>query len=591
MAVPNIDSLLESRICGNPMCYCGECRCLNGDVEYLKVFPEEMRDKIYGRLGPHPSVYMIARELYHLTGSDQLPESFRLVDCGKGVLLKDLPGDYSWVSFNQALYMPGYDRPVAYDLRVVGTPRCCVYGDPPLPSNDGYCYLALYPRDQWYELARRLGPWPTVQQLPSGRYPAAAVEVIAPALQSLALHCAPCGSNVPIDQLADYAQTMRVGGGYGDRECGHLDPMRLAAPCEQCLAPQSVTVGEPDALCFCPGGHELPSLVQLEEAHKHRPVVTTGERLTDFFLIRDVERDEWRLPVAAEPTKLQPERLVPVFLHRVDDTGQKALSITGRQWLLQFPVGVTIEFGPYILNCRRETAIVGCGPFQAIVRPGHLSGSTDILGRGLTAASALRLMHTMFACDPSDRTARLTTYTDCPLYYAPVAAVASPNDAVFIPPEYFEKESVAVHPRSHEDDAQPDMVRIVNVPTGYYSTTVVEDGLVFETFDCYLFVGVLVCAPGGKVCVCRSDGWKDGSACLIKVSHEPGGIVTPWWRSVAAARLAHRLFPRFRRPDVHGLVPKGVNITIVDDAYAMDRGGPSDDGKGGSVFGDEFDFF
>nr|BED98320.1 MAG: hypothetical protein [Aspergillus flavus vivivirus 1] len=194
----------------------GPCPCYDGAPAYLLLFDEEMHKEVYAKLGNHPRLADL-QDLYWKCGL-YYTDHVRLVKLNEGITMIE---DYDGFSchFVSEVFefpsVPDYLLPALDDVRVLTTRHCCFDDVVPYHEREGFCYLKLYPREIQAQIAKALGPWPSVRDLPSGRFPAVTKEVIGEVVSSHTLRRmvhveAVCRDGR--DELLDYPPSAVVGG-------------------------------------------------------------------------------------------------------------------------------------------------------------------------------------------------------------------------------------------------------------------------------------------------------------------------------------------------------------------------------------------
>nr|BED98321.1 MAG: hypothetical protein [Aspergillus flavus vivivirus 1] len=194
----------------------GRCPCYDGAPAYLMLFPEENRDMVFERCGRHPRLIEVENMFWTYGLYDT--EHVRLVKMGGGISMTEDENGYSH-HFVRTVFenqLPVHIQRDLDQVRCLTSVYCCYDDVAPYHEIEGYCYLKLYPRELQADIAREVGAWPTLAELPSGRFPAVAREVLGEVLASgslvvPALHVESAASGA-MDDLARYPATSVVGG-------------------------------------------------------------------------------------------------------------------------------------------------------------------------------------------------------------------------------------------------------------------------------------------------------------------------------------------------------------------------------------------
>jgi hypothetical protein len=228
----------------------GTCQCRHGEPVYLQLFPEEQRDRAFMRCGYHPrlcDLYLVHQELV----GEPVPEAWRFARINGSLAL--FYDDITYESGSVADVRRSRGRALGFDIhvyvRVVSVGRCEVEGLSGVsPEERGYCYLSLYSRDRWSDLAAELGPWPLVSALPPDRSPAVAQRVVLDFVRDyygpLPVHCVP--SDTGFDQLTACPQAV-VGGFPGKKgklreECACGGPVVDGSGCDNFLPERAAAI-------------------------------------------------------------------------------------------------------------------------------------------------------------------------------------------------------------------------------------------------------------------------------------------------------------------------------------------------------------
>jgi hypothetical protein len=297
---------------------------------YLDLFPEEGRDRVFSVLGPHPTLSELLAVLRIEGVSVGRMASTAIEPCGESAVLRtasssrfvDVAVYNAEVHFHDPTYWFTQHTFVVWDAR-------CSFRDIPTHRDEGYCYLGLYPRTQWYHLGAKLGAWPTASMLPPGRYPAAVPSLAVSALVGL------CHVErlIPgaVDQLAALPSQVRVGGSLG--------PIWFSEP--------EVAVLNDRQNRMRPTRERLRSDVER---------VTADQDRADHFYFGDVvEPDACPHPfVATESCQVA---LVGRF--RADQ-----LEVSGDMWVIYVPPGCSVARAGVVLTAvdGRYLYVHGAGP-------------------------------------------------------------------------------------------------------------------------------------------------------------------------------------------------------------------------------------
>nr|BED98319.1 MAG: hypothetical protein [Aspergillus flavus vivivirus 1] len=197
------------------------CPCYEGNPPYLELFPEAFRDRAFGDCGCHPNINELQRafDAYGLPN----PWHVRLAKAGHGVIPFV---DYDRLStpFVESIIQCRGVRPedlefVREEVRCMSSVYCEPEFDYPIHKEDGYCYLNLYPRTERMRIAREVGPWPAIADLPEGRFPVPLPEVVCDVLVRgklvRSVHVEPQWRRCEEDELVNLPPDVCVGGWGG----------------------------------------------------------------------------------------------------------------------------------------------------------------------------------------------------------------------------------------------------------------------------------------------------------------------------------------------------------------------------------------
>jgi hypothetical protein len=514
-----------------PCLYGGEygvCRCMRSETSYMPVFPVFDRLSAFSVLGPHPTIsefLAVARQ--HVGDlTDHVGWVFRVHEYHVELVNDPMCRGLSIAELDQLVRVSYPFWYAAQVVRIGCGPDCVTLQDIRTPLDDGFCYLGLYPMSQWFDLAQKIGPWPTLAHLPGGRFPAVVTEAAVPALKQLEavqVHCVP---TTGFDQLSLCPPTVRVGGGAAAIACRNLGHQRVDV-CSSCRTGVPANGRAAGArTCTCPG----PSVISRQEmrSRDHLTKVVRGGKLqSDVFLLRDEGPD-----VSSDHvTLLHDDVYTPAFVH-TDPGRVNWVEVKADRWALYLPKGGGIEWrGCVVGSMSRGLVVLGRGH----VRMDYRGPDTWVLARGMSECAWFAALHQFLGLDPTDCTARLATAVSAVGFYiTPGWAEGVPRSAlgpVYVPRGTCKDPGAVVggsgvlglSSGTDSDTAlqpEPDddgVVEIAMVGKGSYYDHVDVDGSAVEAIgfplqvgdDLLLFPGAAVCllAPGntpGDVFVCKS---------------------------------------------------------------------------------------